>query len=93
MAQSIPGRRARKEYVPRNLRVAMAATRMANAYRDNVDLSCPCFRYITSGVNIHEAIDPDREIQVLDTVDGTLLSVPELLQRLPENLRNHVLSS
>jgi hypothetical protein len=91
MIPSTPGRRVSKEYAPRNLRLAMAATRMANACGDRHDHTY--FRYIVTGVNIHEAVDPDREILILDSVDDVTITVPALLDRLPEDLRKRVLSS
>jgi hypothetical protein len=68
----------------------MATTRLANALwaRQN----SPSFRY-TLDVNIHEAIDPDCEIWVLDHVAEGSLRVTTLLEQLPEYERNLALNA
>jgi len=33
--------------------------------------------------NVHEAIDPDKQIRILDCVDDTIVGVTDLLCRLP----------
>jgi hypothetical protein len=90
MAQSIPGRRKAKAYLPRNLRHAMAVTRLANAREARLGASN--FRYVIEG-HVHEAIDPGKVIRIVDSEDGSLLFVSELLMRLPEDLRKRALNS
>jgi hypothetical protein len=89
MALSNPGRKVR-EYLPRNLRMAMAVTRLANA--EQARLGRSNFRYIISGP-IHEAVDPHLIVQILDSEDGSLLLTSELLERLPEDSRKRALHS
>jgi ribosomal 50S subunit-associated protein YjgA (DUF615 family) len=90
MASSIPGRKVSKEYLPVNLRNAMAVTRLANA--EEARRGSSQFRYVIIGP-VHEAIDPHRIMRILDSEDGSVLFVSELLDRLPEDLRKRVLNS
>jgi len=81
----------RKEYLPRSLRQAFYLCRLANA--ENARWNVSKFRYMIDGINIHEAIEPDREIWFQDFLDECLVSFTELLQTLPEDLRKLVLAS
>jgi len=76
-----------REYVPRALREAMKAVRLANANEHALGTSS--FRYIITN-HIHEALEVDREIHILDSLDGEVIGVAELLERLPEDLRKLV---
>jgi len=42
-------------------------------------------RYIVEE-NVHEAIDPDKQIRIVDTEDESYVSVTDLLCRLPVDL-------
>lgn len=88
MSLSTPGGRKAREYVPPHLADAMHATRLANANWNRE--GGRGMRYIIA-CNVHEGIDPDLPILVVDAVDDTQLYVAELLQRLPEDLRKRVL--
>lgn len=77
----------RREYVPPVLREAFVVTRLANA--NWTRRGGHAMRYVLV-CNVHEAIDPEQPLQVLDAVDGTHLSVAELLERLPEDLQRRV---
>lgn len=81
----------------------MAVVRLANARSARLGESK--MRYIVV-CNVHEGIDPDRPIRILDSLkaeqnriaglmpgDADYLFVAELLQRLPEDLRKQVLYS
>jgi len=90
-----------REYVPLNLRKAMHATRLANAHQSRLGISK--YRY-TVVCNVHEGIDTDREMRILDVFAATrndqlegegplmveYIGVPELLDRLPLDLRKLV---
>jgi hypothetical protein len=86
MASSIPGRRVERLYPP-NLQHAMNVTRLANAIASRLGESS--FRYIIVGP-IHEAVDPGKVIEVLDSVEDRHMFVSELLKRLPEDLQKRV---
>jgi len=42
--------------------------------------------------NIHEAVDPKRELLIHDCVDGVIITTRDLLDRLPEDLEYRILS-
>jgi len=68
----------------------MRAVRLANA--EEARHHRPSFRYIVDEP-VHEAIDPNREVRILDSLDGRHVTVAELLDRLPEDSRNRVFYS
>jgi len=78
-----------REYVPRALREAMRAVRLANA-AEVASNGYPSFRYIITN-HVHEALEVDREIHILDASYGEVIDVAELLRRMPEDLRKRVL--
>jgi hypothetical protein len=100
MASSTPGRRKVREYVPPHLRDAMTVTRLANA--DEMRKGGPSMRYVVV-CNVHEGIDPDLPIRILDsqaaehnlrmetTSSPEYLYVADLLERLPARVRKHFL--
>lgn len=88
MSPSSSGGRRVREYVPPHLEDAMHVTRIANA--NWVREGGNGMRYVVV-CNVHEGIDPDLPIQILDSMDETYLFVAELLQRLPEGLRKQTL--
>lgn len=103
MSRPIPGRVRVREYMPPHLRDAMYATRLANAEWTRSGGSG--MRYVIV-CNVHEGIDPDQPIRILDAVeaehrrqlgespaDCDYVYVTDLLQRLPEDLRKRVLLS
>nr|QDH88893.1 MAG: hypothetical protein H2RhizoLitter494206_000002 [Leviviridae sp.] len=65
----------------------MKAVRLANA--EEARHRRPCFRYIVD-LPIHEGVDPNREIRILDSFMGRSVTVTELLDRLPVDLRKLV---
>jgi len=81
--------RSRGEYVPPHLRDAMTVTRLANA-EWAANTGC-AMRYVVA-CNVHEGIDPDQPIRVLDSQDGTYLNVADLSSRLSEESRKWFLS-
>jgi len=103
MALTNPGGWKVREYLPPHLREAMTVTRLANAEWARCNLST--MRYVIV-CNVHEGIDPDQPIRILDAVqathnlnsgvktgEGEYINVAELLSRLPEDLRKRLLYS
>lgn len=68
------------EYLPPNLQTALDACRLANA------LHCSQggvgMRYILD-VKIHESVDPELTLPIVDCMDDVVIDVTELLSRFP----------
>jgi len=78
-SQNRGGARVKREYVPPRLREAMSVVRLANA--EHTRNATQGMRYVIV-CNVHEAIDMEKPLRILDGVSGTYLSVTELFQRL-----------
>jgi len=77
-----------REYVPSHLRDAMMCTRLANA--EECARGFKGMRYVIT-CNVHEGLDPDQPIWILDSVAPAMINVAELTQRLSEDNRKRVL--
>jgi len=75
------------EYNPPRLQKAMMVTRLANA--EYAAESLQGMRYVII-CNVHEGIDPDREIWTLDSLVGCYLSEAEMLSVLSDDSRKRV---
>lgn len=64
MASSTPGRRRVREYLPPRLRFAMLATRLANASWALHGISPMRYQVVC---NVHEGIDPEQPLWILDS--------------------------
>nr|QDH87821.1 MAG: hypothetical protein H1Bulk291512_000002 [Leviviridae sp.] len=76
---------SRGEIIPPDLRSAMMVARLANA--DWASYDGNGMRYVVE----RQTGAQDSVIGVLDALEGVRLSVSELTERLPENLRKRIL--